>query len=509
MNPLDILKTYFSSAGTAEGDGNILDEAFVPLQDFLKIVNPPYASPRLLVGRKGSGKSAFVRFFKNRMNQANVPILLLKPENMELDSLNKQDAIGQMVKAAKEVLLLAIAKELSLQLKGFLTTKDEQILDAFATGQGLKPKDWLQQLHGVLINVAKDSTAVDFQKITDQLHGVSSDQLKEAIYRNAGKQHKAFYILVDDTDQVASPDDGKHLNRIWAFILAARSILQDCDSIRFVITLRLEVWTRLQRDAAGQRDQVDHVRGFVYPLNPTEEHVKQVVNRRLELAITEIRKKNPTKRIDYLAGSFAPFFEGQGITLPGTNFFTSWQDLIVKRSRERPRDAIQLVAHLIATAEEANRKQITERDAPISLKKYSEERADDLKREGDNECPVIKEIIRSFAKLPYDRESFKASAEVVKKHLLSLPSRFSIQLLGATLHPDNEEDAFFLWRYLYDVGFFGARIKDEQQARGFNHSMVLENPDLINKSRWSAMQAYTWEINPAYRDFLLAENRFF
>jgi hypothetical protein len=509
MSALSILERYFSPAGTAEGDGNILDEAFVPLEDFVTIINPPYASPRLLVGRKGSGKTAFVRFFKNRMGEVGVPVLLLRPEDMDLTIFSKSDSTGQMIRVAKEVILLSIARALSSNLGSFLVDGDKQVLSAFSTNQGTLEKDWVQKLHAILVNVAKEFTKADFKSITDHLHGVTPDSVKSAVFSNLGKERKVIYILIDDTDQVAAPDDKSHLNRIWAFILAARSILQDSSFIRIIVNIRLEVWIRLQRDSAGQRDQVDHVRGFVYLLNSTEEHVKKVVNRRLELANKDLMADTERNGLTHYAGGFSNFCEAQGLNLPKSKHFTSWLDLIVKRSRERPRDAIQFVAHLIAEAKKKHNLKINAGDALAALKVYSQERADDLKREGENECSAIKEVIRSFSKLDFDRGSFKASADSVKKHLGNLPGAFSIQLFGETLHQGNDEHVFKLWRYLWDLGFFGARCADDQASRGFNHSATRDNLDLIDKRRWSSIQAYTWEINPAYRDFLISEGHGF
>jgi hypothetical protein len=505
MNNLNILKKYFSPAGTAESEGNILDAAFIDVNDHLEIINPPYASPRLLIGKKGSGKSAFVRVFKSRMLSAGMPVLLLKPNDLDLNDLKPEDSLGQMVKKARVSLLRAIGIGIGTQLNGFLVTGTDSKLATFAVENGAKERDMLQKLHLVLTEIGKSATLVDFKSITNALQAISAKQIEDAIYQNIGKTKKAFFVLLDDTDQLAAPADKTHLNRIWAFLLATRTILDDCDGIRMIITLRREVWTRLQRDEAGQRDQVDHFRGLVHHLNPTEDHVKAILLRRLELAKHVLIENHLLNKLDQFSDEFAPFFEGSGVLLPYTNIHTSWCDLIVKRSRERPRDAIQLVAHLAKWADKSGRQKISENEVPFCLKIYSEERADDIKREADAECPQIKEIIRSFAKIEYTEGSFKANADQIQKHLLLLPNRFGIQLFGQSLNGGRHDHALLLWKYLFDIGFFGARSDDSSQPRGFDHTVAFESLDLISKERWNDMQKFIWEINPAYRDFLIAE----
>jgi hypothetical protein len=93
-------------------------------------------------------------------------------------------------------------------------------------------------------------------------------------------------------------------------------------------------------------------------------------------------------------------------------------------------------------------------------------------------------------------------------HLVKLPGQMGIFIYGKSLSA-NKNEIFLLWRFLYDIGFFGARIETDvtkNQPKGFDHLMANKTPDLINKDRWNDMQKCTWEINPAYRDYLISEN---
>jgi hypothetical protein len=176
---------------------------------------------------------------------------------------------------------------------------------------------------------------------------------------------------------------------------------------------------------------------------------------------------------------------------------------IVKRSRERPRDAVQLIALLLKTARNNNASKVNGNH----VAQYSEERVEDLKREVDEECSQIKEIVRSFAAIDYNDGAFKLTSDALLKHIERLPSRFGISLFGATLKPALEDSTFKLWRFLFDIGLFAARRGDATQDKGYTHINARDDVDLIRKPRWNDIQKYTWEINPAYRDFLLEVKR--
>lgn len=508
MSNLSILQRFFSITGTAEGDRQILDAAYIDPTDSLSVINPPCSYPRLLIGRKGSGKSAYLRTFHNRFLSAGIPVLFLKPEHLDLDEFLPADSIGEMTKKAKACLLKSIAAQLGSQLPTFVTEKHDLVLNEYLTASGSKQKDLFRKFHDVLSQIGQAATGVDFAKITDSFQAVTEVQIRDAIYRNAGKNGKVFYVMIDDTDQVAAPTQPAHVNRIWAFILAARSILEECDEIKIVISLRLEVWIRLQRDNAAQRDQVDHFRGLVYELNPTEAHVKAVLLKRLELAKIESNHLGYLNKLDAAGNLYQAFFDGRDVEIPTSERRTSWEDLIVKRSRERPRDAIQFVAMLSEAAMKRKDHKISSLVVATTLKKYSKERVEDIGRETEVECPQLKEVIRSFSEIRFEYGSFKADADSIMKHLLKLQGRMGIYLFGITLN-SNRNAAFKLWRYLFDIGFLGCRIEtnvSNEAAKGFNHLIASSETDLIKPERWNELQKYVWEINPAYRDYLILES---
>ncbi|OHX36154.1 hypothetical protein BJL95_10205 [Methylomonas sp. LWB] len=492
---LKILRKYFES-GTAEGDEAFLRDVFIPFDEYVDIVSVPKAGPRIVLGNKGAGKSAILRFFRKQLEDAEVPVLLLRPKDIEIDSV-ADHALGPLTRVSEKAILTAIAGKIGSEIKGLVINKASKDLLKESQRQGLQTQDCIEKLASILSPLGKAFSKIDFSEILKSQDGSNIGGLRNAIESSLTKNENLFYVLIDDTDQIASPNEPNHLNRIWAFLLAARSINERCNNIKFIITIRDEVWRRLKRDEAGQRDQVDHFRNLSKKIAMTEDNLKQVIKRRLEKVHEELS-------IPSYITVYNLFFDTNHVHIPTTDGeYRYWDDFIVKRSRERPRDSIQLIFKLCDKAISKNESKIMAGDVEQVMPAYSEERVDDLKRECDLECPQIKEVIRAFHNVTYDSGTFTLSPQATADFLNSLPSRFSIKLFSIALKNGNKDDVFLLWRYLHEIGFLNGRVSDTRKKYGFRHISIDEDPELVSPARWNDMQAILWEVHPAYRDYLI------
>jgi hypothetical protein len=369
-----------------------------------------------------------------------------------------------------------------------------------AVSAGLRERDVVERLMPLLSKLAKPYTSVNLAELLPESSPTTREGLERAIRANlAQSQNNGFFLFIDDTDQIAAPDRPGHLNRIWGFLLAARELSQRIDRLRCIVSLREEVWRRLMRDHAGQRDQADHFVSLVQYLNPTREHIRQIVERRMALANVEAGGSE--------TAYWRTFFEEECPKIPMTERLSSWPDLIVIRSRERPRDAVQLINALAQRASLLKRPKITEVDFAAEIIEFSKQRTALLAQEAEFECKELETIMKSFAEVKYDRESFKATAEVIREHLGSLGGRCSVTLFGRGLNLGNDDDRFELWHYLFDLGFLNARVSDSREKDGYRHIFPREDPGLVSRARWNDMQATVWEIGPAYRDYLIGIQR--
>jgi hypothetical protein len=266
-----------------------------------------------------------------------------------------------------------------------------------------------------------------------------------------------------------------------------------------VVTIREEVWRRLLRDSAGQRDQADHFLALVRQLFPTREHIRSVIERRLAVAAEDAGLKGATV--------YEPFFEGEGANMPSSREFSSWADLIVIRSRERPRDAIQLVNALARSARGRGAERIGQVDLDSQIREFSSQRVQLLAQEVDAECPQITDLVRLLAGLTFDQGAFKISFEPLRQALHQFPTQLGITLFGRGVRPDNDDDALSLLGFLFETGVLNARISDNREKDGYRHIWPSVDPRLVSRARWNELQAIVWEVHPAYRDHLIQVQR--
>lgn len=487
----------YCPTGTAEGERGIRAGVFVQFSTWTNLIVPPAYSPILLVGKKGCGKSILVDFSVDVLSAKGIACAKLKPKDLSLDDVAETASVAQSHAHAYAVLVKAAAIALGERLSGFLNEEEKNILNV-AIEAGVARPDLISRAAKFLPRIASAVTDVDISKLLPEQSKDAINQLDKSLRSalNETKAPKAVYLFLDDTDQVASPARPNQLNRIWGLLLAARELAEFSPEIRLVITLREEVWVRIANDKASQRDQTDHFFNLIRRLDPTNDQLKLIIRRRLDLAKVAAGERGFADRYD-------SFFEGTRAHMPGSDTQTSWEDLIVTRSRGRPRDCIQLINTLAKNALENNAEKIQDSEAAGIIKIFSESRVDLLVQETEQELPTLKEVIKSFARRDiYDQGSFKGSGQNIIEHLKTIPSMFSIQLFGTSLKSNIHDDALKLLSFLFRIGFLGARRT--RPGGNYTHLSPADQPNLVSAINHNELQSIFWEVHPAYRDFLLS-----
>jgi hypothetical protein len=489
VDPLQALQSYFST-GAAESEIDLLANAFVAPAQMVELLGAPSGSLRILVGHKGIGKTALLEHLRMMTKKSSIPALLLRPDDLDVPTLQGISDLATIKKRMFESVVAAVAAHVGNTLSGLLAD-DAARLYQTAVAVKRRRADWMSQVLTFLSAAAKPLIQVDGRQLAADLAGPDSPQtLVSSLQSHLRMTGSAFFVLLDDTDQVASPDDPQHLNRIWGLLLALRRLATECSSLRCIASLRAEVWTRLQRDEKGQRDQVDHLRPLVVDLRASPELLDGILDRRMSLAA---RLVAPDVRNPYTV-----FFEGEHVRLPTSEETRSWKAFLVKSSRDRPRDMVLLVDLLAKTAKANRRSIITSADAENAMVTYSRDRADDCAIEFARDCPQLRDILRSFA----DLDAFTIGFEDVREHLKGVPSRFGITLRGRTLQPDTDDSALALLALLHETGFLNARVADTRQSRGFRHINFQDDAGFVQRTRWNELQGARWEVHPAFRDYL-------
>lgn len=498
MKLLEHLIEYFPT-GTTEGERHILRRAFVQLEEFSTLICPSPFSPRLIVGKKGSGKSAVIDFSMALFQKNGVPCLSLKPMDIDFPLTETNPSVGTSTRIALEVLTRSVAQSLGQSTSGLLNESDAKLYRE-AVSAGLKDQDTVSQLARLLPKLAKPMVGSDLSELLPGESPARRAELLRSIQSNLKKSGGVFYLFIDDTDQVAAPDQPGHLNRIWAFLLAARELCQKVEQLRCVITLREEVWRRITSDKASQRDQTDHFTPLAKYITPGREHIRLILEKRLELARLDALDDGH-KRSNH--GDWPTFFDPHDPRIPTSDKRSSWPDLIVLRSRDRPRDAVQLIYILASAALQKGEPKITDDLLQAEMVEFSRQRVELLCQESEQDIPELASVLRSFAKLNFDHGSFKAKTETMRDHIRRHGLSAGVRLYGRSLRNNIDSDVFELWKFLYTVGFLHARVADSREKDGYRHLDPVKEPNFVAAPNWNQMQMVVWEVSPVYRDFII------
>ena len=334
MTTLDYLLKYVRT-GTAEGDRTFLGEIFIAPTQFTQLCAIEPGGMRVLVGNKGIGKSAVVEWIDKVAKARKLPCLLIRPDNISTKDLPTTQDIGSLKRFYYDVLLRTVGAQIGSQLKGMLKGHAAKLHNE-ARQQGLTEDDFIQKSLELISAISLPASKINGVQLAKELAGTNSPHsLINAINSQLLSAGNVFYLLIDDTDQLAAPDQPAHLNRIWALLLAVRRLTGECNAVRSIVTLRSSVWTRLTSESQGQRDQTDHIRGLVVPLLADDSLMQGIIRKRLESAAKDAGKQ----RVD----PYTVFFNGPTMTLPSSDDRRTWDSFISKSARERPRDAIQLI----------------------------------------------------------------------------------------------------------------------------------------------------------------------
>lgn len=491
MSRLNILKKYFPT-GTTEGDAHLLDKVFVTTNQIAEVLSAPDGNPTILLGRKGVGKTALMEWLRKDFSKYEIPSIFIRPDDIDTAEFKSASDIGSLKRAIHSALVSAVASKIGSDLHGLLTGPQATLYDEAVT-KGSREPSFTRKTADLIKLLARPTSKIDVAALIASITGKNtSAKLSEAIGSHLKSRRDSFYLFIDDTDQIASPDDPNHLNRIWAFILAIRKLAQECHSLRCIVSLRTEVWLRLTKNDRGQRDQIDHIRPLLVTLRSSSNHISQIITNRLIAAAAEANEP--------IADPFSAFFSQSTVRLPTTeDDRRNWLSFLVKSGRERPRDVIQLVGHLIKKASSRGELYISDEDAESAMRDYSKERAEDISVEFGEICNNLAELIKLFA-----GHDFEWRFENLREFLKDIPSRFGVRVYGMTLQQGSDDSALLLLSMLHEADIINPKKKDTSKPRGFDHVSFLDDPHLVQKDRWNDLQSFTWEVHPVFRSYLIS-----
>jgi len=436
----DLADLYFGrdDAEMDIAEGGLLRAGFLP--------TPAYEAARrarkhLIIGRKGSGKSAICRTLAAQDDPALVT-LLVTPDALSAEEIRRFELRGVEPGMAKRmlwryVLATQVAKHLVTHAKAahkktpaigrlhtFLVDNGELDVSRpklYETVKKLKTSLKLQAFGvGLEVGSPSEGTRTDHQLDVVERHiGLAAEELA------CPADHPRLLLLVDQIEDVWS-EDGDADGLVIGLLKAARAVGARFPRVSCVVFLRSDIYDLL-RFADKDKYHGDELR------------VGWSAERLRELVVARARASLGVE--DGLWGGIFP------AEVSGT---PAW-DYIVRHTLMRPRDVIHLCNLCRDTAENNGHEVITEADVDEAVRLYSQWKLEDLPNEYFANHPFLDALLAIFKDHGYlvTRTALdRRLAEVRGVLAARFPER------AEALTTDNVLDI------LYDIGFLGVRRND-------------------------------------------------
>lgn len=425
---------------------------------------------RILVGHKGTGKSALFKVaIAEEKENGNLPILI-KPD--DIADLGKTD----------ENFLLRIRqwKYGLIKIIGAKVFNEFGLFDETIAGK-------LGQFGLKLVSFVTE-TVQSFKENID----LEPAQLK--LIDNFLRTKKII-VYLDDLDRgwQGKKDD---INRISALLNAIRDMSNDNPGLLFKVSLRSDVYYLVRTSD----ESTDKIEGSVVWYKWTNHEILVLLVKRIltyfgEKADEEILIKTPQKHLCFnLDKVFEPKFYGKG----------KWEEVPIHRilmslTRKRPRDLVKLCSLAAQQAFLNKSNQLRSPHFQAIFEEYSQGRIQDTINEYRTELPQIEKLI--FGMKPTKKERFAADGYIYSTSGLRTKINNIKQQNNFSFTNGRSANAKDLAQFLFKINFLTARkiLEDGTiQRKYFEENRYLSNSFVDF--------GYDWEVHPAFRWALQPDN---
>ena len=429
---------------------------------------------RILVGHKGIGKSALIRYsMYEDYIQGTLPILIKPDDVVEVAKANVD--FLQRIKDWKMGLTQVIAKK---------------TLEEFGIGDNAMLQTFTQP-SGKLLNLIHES----FSKLLEKT-GVDLSPSKEAIARKF-LEKKKIIIYVDDLDRGWSARKDE-INRISALLNAILDMYTDYPGLQFRVALRSDVYF-LYRTSDESTDKTE---GSVVWFSWTNHEILALLAKRVETFFgratpDNLEKLSQKELSNFLLPVIEEKFHGAG----------KWENAPIHRVlmtliRRRPRDLVKLCSLAARHAYDNDRNKIITEDFEAIFEEYSQGRSQDTFNEYRSELPQIQRLIEGMR--PTTKEFRLGLGWIYTTDALT-KKLFNICQQGAFIYANGTKAMpRDLAQFLYKINFLIAR-KDHGKNGLIERKYFEENRYISSEFRDFG---YDWEIHPAFRKHLQPETVF-
>ncbi|MFP5441400.1 MAG: P-loop ATPase, Sll1717 family, partial [Gammaproteobacteria bacterium] len=443
------------------------------------LVRPEWFSPAtaknstLIVGRKGSGKSA-VKLASLKERESKAKVLSIEASADELASLHAArlreamdrgfGAVADWTRIYAELIVRNVAKSLS----GKLVSNDDEIaVRSWAAIEGITERDFGERVAGVVQSLVPWAKSL----ATDQQ--LRSPDRSEIFDRVATATE--FVLYVDDFDNLQEGAGVAAIRLIRDAVEAADRITHAGNRSEVHLLMRQDLWLRIR---PGWH-YADKVTGVVQ-LNWSQDDLKKWAERRLRYAVSVALNIDITL-IRVPSSALWEIFFPETVELRNEKQ-SSALHYMVRRTMYTPRGLRQFMELAVLAA---NKYPVTLTDIENAEISFSSDQLEFLKTEFGGLCVGLDVCLQSFTGKPLEWIPSE-----LYKHLRGLIGNGQVRLeKGAS----DGEGEFALARFLFRIGFLEVRYPDGERwevrdtMRYPEHWKSIRQDDAI---RWAVRSAF-------------------
>lgn len=469
---------------TAENEMTTIDNYYLETDQFLRAMR---GEVNLVVGRKGSGKTALFISLRNatRSDKRNI-VVDLKPESYQLLKL-KEKILSYLTEGSQQYLITAFWEYLILLEVAYkLLEKDKRIYrqnhnitelyqnleEIYQTEESVSEGDFSERL----MNLSESVTGFYKNKFGASEHTtITTQDLTEILYRHDIKNLKILVskylnfkgnvlVLFDNIDKSWSTlgVDRADATTLRCLIDASRKVERDMQRqghvFRCVVFVRNDVYQHLMANSADYGKEMRAALDWSDP---------DLLREMLFLGLlsnldSEDREKTFEEIWSLIASSHVLGEESSSF--------------IIDRSLMRPRNVLKLFSHARAFAVNFRKNVIEEEDFVKGYRTYSQDLLTELDREISDVHPEARNLLYYFVgsepRIDHDKLfSFFSEAEI---DVDCWDSIRDFLLYHGVLGINVEQNDFYIFDFGYDLRQIEIRLK-----RAGNRALFVINPAFV------------------------------
>lgn len=426
---------------------------------------------RILVGHKGVGKSALLRYSFDEDIKNGVLSVFLKPDDLsDLLKVAGNTDINTLIDAWKTGIRKAVAEKAVENLTDGAIDRIDQSAVAFGARK--------------LTSVLKDAFALYKPDILAAAQA--------SVYENFLKNSRVN-VYIDDIDRgwSARPQDIVNLS---ALLNALKDISGRDSAIQCRIALRSDVYFLVRTsDESTDKIEQDIVRLFW-----NNDEILRLMAYRIATylglsfkreEIAALSQNQITKQI--LSHVMEPKFQGRG----------KWENenvhrVIMSLCRARPRDLVKLLHGAARNAAARNGNIIVTQDFTKCFEAYSNERLQDLFNEFRSELPNIDKLIMQFRPTKIQKtakENYHYSNDKIITRIKLAKQAAPVSFASRRIATEKS-----VLTFLYKIDFLIARFDsvDGPEWKYFDQGQFLAHEAVDFGNSWEIHPAYRWALQP-------------